>query len=216
MSKPNKVKITCPSCKKETDFVIWESINTTINPELKASVRDLSLFRCTCPECGAVNTINYCFLYHQMEDSVLIYYANTEEAAEEQYRFVKGDDMWGMFGKDYMIRIVRSYNELLEKLRMIDHGLDDRVVEIYKLLILGDYQKANPDNRKNIDMLYYFHEKPMIQLTSEGEYVCSAEFSMDAYNKIREEFSPRFPENNREEPFIDRKWALDILKNASK
>ena len=44
MSKKEKITITCPKCKNEHPFIIWSSINTTLDPEMKAAVKDKSPF----------------------------------------------------------------------------------------------------------------------------------------------------------------------------
>lgn len=51
MSKHMKEQITCPECGKKSDFLIWESINTTLDPEMKQAVRDGSAFMFKCPHC---------------------------------------------------------------------------------------------------------------------------------------------------------------------
>ena len=83
MSRSRLISITCPECQKESDFRIWESINTMLNPEMKSAVRDRSAFLFTCPECGAKKYVDYGFLYHQMEDHIMIHYVNSDENAEE-------------------------------------------------------------------------------------------------------------------------------------
>ncbi|MBR7014721.1 MAG: hypothetical protein IKI07_07680, partial [Prevotella sp.] len=39
----------------------------------------LSLFRFCCPYCRKTSTINYSFLYHQMESALMIYFISEEE-----------------------------------------------------------------------------------------------------------------------------------------
>lgn len=38
MSKNHIEKIVCPKCNTESDFVLWDSINTMLDPEMKAIV----------------------------------------------------------------------------------------------------------------------------------------------------------------------------------
>lgn len=73
MSQSAMQEITCPKCGKKTSFLVWDSINTMENPEMKEKVRNDEAFRFHCPECGASALLNYNFLYHQQEDKVLIY-----------------------------------------------------------------------------------------------------------------------------------------------
>ena len=42
MSRKKQIIVTCPECKNESPFIIWESINTMLNPEMKPVVLDRS------------------------------------------------------------------------------------------------------------------------------------------------------------------------------
>lgn len=90
MSISQPITITCPKCHTESEYVMWESINTMLDPEMKSAVRDGSAFLFTCPECGAKTNVDYGFLYHQMEDRIMIHYASSDENAKEIYDFVTG------------------------------------------------------------------------------------------------------------------------------
>ena len=79
MSRCHEEIIKCPNCGHETPFTIWESINTTLNPELKEKVRSDELFKFTCHHCGLTALVDYPFLYHQMEDKIMIYYTSNRE-----------------------------------------------------------------------------------------------------------------------------------------
>ena len=139
MSKRCEVTITCPKCNEEHPFVMWQSINTQLDPEMRAAVKDRSAFQFICPTCGEKTYVDYGFLYHQMEDGIMIHYASSDEDAEEIYKMVTNKEQDGLFhdmlDADYLIRIVRSQNELREKISIFDEGLDDRIIEIIKLFL---------------------------------------------------------------------------------
>ena len=44
--------IECPHCHMETEHKVIDHINIDRNPELRAKVQDLSVFRVKCPNCG--------------------------------------------------------------------------------------------------------------------------------------------------------------------
>ena len=66
MSRHHMEKVTCPSCHHEGDFELWDSINTTLDPEMKEKVLNQSIFLYTCPSCGKTFRLNYSTLYHQI------------------------------------------------------------------------------------------------------------------------------------------------------
>jgi len=66
MSSFRNVTITCPDCGAEGEYTIWNSVNVTINPELKYKIMYGSIFNWTCPKCGKIFNVPYPFLYHDM------------------------------------------------------------------------------------------------------------------------------------------------------
>ena len=50
---------SCSHCGKQTEVEIRQSINVALDPELKARVRDGSLFVWECPYCGHRNLARY-------------------------------------------------------------------------------------------------------------------------------------------------------------
>ena len=221
MSSSRTVSITCPSCNADSDFLIWESINTMLDPEMKSAVRDRSAFLFTCPKCGTKTYVDYGFLYHQMEDHIMIHYANSDENAREIYDLVTGknmpDMMKDMISDDYLTRIVRSQNQLREKLAIFDSGLDDRIIEIFKIFLLARYQEDHPESSGKIELFYFFDDgKHMIQVMDGDEPAGVAELPLDFYEELKSEFAPRLPDIRKDEPFIDRQWAIKTLKLGSK
>lgn len=95
MSQRREISLTCPQCGKEHPFIIWNSINTTLDPEMKEAVKDRSAFRFVCPNCGAETYVDYDLLYHQMEDRIMIHYACLDESAAEIYQMLTKDDPRG-------------------------------------------------------------------------------------------------------------------------
>ena len=44
--------VTCSHCGKEHDIQTYPNINVKESPELKARIKDGTLFLWTCPDCG--------------------------------------------------------------------------------------------------------------------------------------------------------------------
>ena len=78
MSMPSNTKITCPKCNHESDYIVWYSINVTLNPEMKDKILDDTLFSWVCPHCGENYYVPYDFLYHDMENGLFTWYRNEE------------------------------------------------------------------------------------------------------------------------------------------
>lgn len=78
MSMPSNTKITCPKCNHESDYIVWYSINVTLDPEMKDKILDDTLFSWVCPHCGERFYAPYDFLYHDMENGIFTWYRNEE------------------------------------------------------------------------------------------------------------------------------------------
>ncbi len=220
MSKEQQVSITCPECKTTHPFTKYDSVNTKIDPELKDAVKYGSLFEFKCPSCGAKTTVNYGILYHQMEDNIMIYYAVSDEDERKTYSMMFGDTpsdpaslMMQKMRKQghYLMRIVRSQNELREKVMILDDGLDDRIMEIFKTSLALKIQQDNP-NCRTADVLYYSNETgSYIQTFVNGKTYNTMKFPHQDYETFRESIRVDLPDIRDDGPFIDRQWALEKL-----
>ena len=216
MSMKKNVTVCCPECKKESEFTVWDSINTSIDPDMEAKVRDRSAFLFHCPECGGETYLDYGFLYHNMETKLMIQYADSDETAEEFINALEESYNTEMFRdlmqNDYTVRVVRSRDRLLEKLLIFDKGLDDRLVEIYKFIVLLRYQK----DRKEYDapVLYFYSDnsgKMAVFIYESGEYICSSQFSEEVYNDLSLKYADKLPEFHKGEMLVDENWAYNFL-----
>jgi len=72
MSSFRNIKITCPVCKKEGTYTVWDSVNVDLDPELKPKVMDGSLFTWVCPNCKKSFNAPYSFLYHDMTHNFMV------------------------------------------------------------------------------------------------------------------------------------------------
>ncbi len=224
MSLSREEMITCPKCGHQSTFKIWQSINTMIDPEMKSAVRDLSAFRFTCPNCGNQAIIDYGFLYHQMEDRIMIFYAETDKDAEDFMSTFKKEkfpeemqDILGDFLNDnYLIRIVRSQNELREKLAIIDAGLDDRIIEIFKVILFIKFLEQGSQAEKIKMFFGRDDQKNIIHILEDGRYAASSEINPEAYGGIENEYESHLPDIRKDVPVIDRDYAFRFFASVAK
>ena len=62
---------TCSRCGESHTVTTYPSINVAADPDLKARVRDGSLFVWECPHCGARNLLKYQTLYHDPAEKLM-------------------------------------------------------------------------------------------------------------------------------------------------
>lgn len=143
MSQRREISLTCPQCGKEYPFIIWNSINTTLNPEMKEAVKDRSAFRFVCPDCGAKTYVDYDLLYHQMEDRIIeIYKIFILHTVQE-----KDPDC-----KDIEMLYYKEPTEGKDFIQIIADGKTYGVVELKKSTydeLYDEYRDRLPDIRKD-------------------------------------------------------------------
>lgn len=217
MSRYHTETITCPKCGAEGEFRIWDSVNTTLDPELKEKVRSGELFVWTCPGCGSKITVDYPTLYHQMEDRVMIYYAPNE--MEETAAALKGlfRDADGEFKEikeinldyNYTKRVVATKNQFREKLVILDEGLDDRVVELTKAYMRAALYQQDPDMIINEFLLDAENGKRIFALhLADGRWATSG-FAQDLYDFFADRYKAELESNK--DVIIDYDWAAGMI-----
>ena len=125
MSMHHEVGITCPKCQKAGIFTVWDSINTKLDPDMKDRVKSQEAF---------------CYF--------MVFYAPTDkdqenadrDMADGQVQFKAMVDTAG-----YVMRLVRTKADLLEKIAIFEAGLDDRLMELTKAAALAQVGEKEKD-----------------------------------------------------------------------
>ncbi len=154
MSLTGNAHVQCPECGHEMDVVFYESINSMENPEIKGQIISGSFFQIKCEKCGAVTPLVYKTLFHE-QGKYMIFLSLSDQDYMETTKAIASyrGEKKGLFGKktftgplaNYIFRIVKNQGELEEKIRILDAGLDDRVIEGTKLVTKMDVEKNLPE-----------------------------------------------------------------------
>ena len=219
MSMHCVVKATCSKCNKENDFTIWESINVQVNPEMKEKVLNSEAFMFKCPECGAMTPVNYTTLYHDMENKLMVYLVPDDEKTikETAQTLSETKNMSADFGMDkdylqYKFRIVTSVWELQEKIHIFDAGLDDRVIEIIKVVFFGMMSEEYPDEKLDaivfdtgddgVNRILFIHD---------NQAFAHVPVPKELYDDIAEKFKDKIEDNPQEYYIYDFAWARSLF-----
>ena len=132
MSKLRKEIITCPLCETKGDFTLWESINVDLDPEMRDIVQSDKLFWWTCPNCGEVFSVPYSTLYHDMKRKFMVLFE-----PERKTNALGVDSKYGL--KDYIYRFSCGKEDFMDKIRQLESGLDDKVLEVIKMLLMREH-----------------------------------------------------------------------------
>ena len=120
------VPASCSRCGAAHTAETYPSINIAQDPDLKARVRDGSLFVWECPHCGARNLLKYETIYHDPSEKLMVWLLPGEALPPASV----ADAVKDLEG--YTLRLVREVGDLVEKVNIHACGLDDASVEMCK------------------------------------------------------------------------------------
>ncbi len=205
MTETVKVNVCCPQCAEESEFLQYRKIDINKNPELREKIFKRDIFKFKCPECGEEILVLYGCIYFDEENRHIVCLLADNSSADDAAAKLKIDG--------YSLRIVRTINAFIEKIAMIEDGVDDRVIELYKLLFEEQFEQQRPSSElisvyyagrnMNDDKLHFYF------ITADNEN-CETTLSLETYRNLYEHFiSTKFADDDFSE--IGTEWALDAL-----
>ena len=222
MSKFSYSQVTCPKCNKTQKVKVWDSINVNLDTEQKENIMSGKLFKFICDECGFTTRVEYPCLYHDMDKNLMIYcipnFSGDTKILDKMLNKLKSDSLENSI-KNYEFRVVKDTNKLAEKIKIFDEELDDRVIEIIKIINRSFFLKKYPE--KEI-------EEILFNKNSEGSYVAQIlikdgtvafmPISEEMINDILEKHKELLKEEKKEKGFvlIDEVWAYNKIMNEKK
>lgn len=217
MSMERSVTVTCPKCGAEGDFVIWRSLNTQLDPDMKAKVLSGEIFRFRCPKCGEESSVVYPMLYHQMEDQIMIHLVTSDEDVEDAAKafddIANGTMMPGidMSEADYTFRMVGTQNQLREKIYIFDSDMDDRAVEMYKLCLKSNMLVNQPEIKVAEMFLEMNEGEPEnFAVRLEDGTWGTMPFRKEMYERIKQDMLDSSDDGKRTY-FVDQQWAIEYM-----
>lgn len=137
MSKIKMRNFKCEKCGIEFEHEAYESINVSINPELRTKLLDKSIFDIECPLCHNKFNSDYPLLYQNMEKKFMVHgggyvdlLKESEDLKNEKIKSESSDSD----AKDYVHVGAISYSDLVSKVLALENGLDYRVAAMYEFL----------------------------------------------------------------------------------
>lgn len=213
MSKIHMGNITCISCGKGSPFRYWDMIDPMFDRSVKDKVLSGELFTFTCPHCGFKRRVTYDCIYQEMGRGIYLHLVTTENSYMQAVNmYADRDEHSGYVLSSEIVRIVLSQNQLAEKIRIFDEGLDDRIVEIIKAYYLTELYQQVPDFEAE-EVLFYKNdagEYEIAFLSKDGNHR-TISFTRQMYEGIYEDIGRRLPPINQEIE-VDMEIAMEYLK----
>lgn len=211
MSMSKIVNIQCPACKKDGEFEVWESVNVTLQPELRNRLLTHDLFTYVCPHCKQQLVVAYSCLYHDMDRKFMVYLINKKDEKENLLKFE--DEKMKKILEEYRVRIVPGVSTLVEKIGIFEAELDDQAIELCKAFLHTQFTEAKPNNPL---LAIYFgginEEKNGLEFyfISEKEDPCLTVFPRDLYDGVVDDLK-KSKFYNPHELEVDTEWAKKAL-----
>ncbi|WP_312095591.1 CpXC domain-containing protein [Aminipila sp.] len=216
MSKCITNEVLCPECGNKQNFVLWQNIIADLDPQLKEKVLNGELFVFTCEKCGKRFPITYPCLYHDMEKHLMVYLAADKDDVEEMNKvLLNSPETFEIQARQgYIYRAVGTVNELAEKIMIHDMKLDDRVIEIIKMLILFKSGNEGMDVDSIAGMFYYpgkEHKHEMMIMFADGRQSLIP-IDDDLIKETKDNLKERIEEHTEEGyQSINVEWVSKIL-----
>lgn len=204
MTQQKNMIVNCPACLEDSNFRIYSSINTEENPEIKENIFNREIFKFRCPHCGEEILVAYDCTYTDTESKYIVALLSDSVECDDNIR-VEG----------YTLRIVRSINEFVEKIALVEDKIDDKVIELYKIMLEDQFEDERPGAK--ILGIYYggrnFENNTLLFfIITENAENCRATLSMDTYNAIERQFEAS-AQKYADISEINKTWAIGALQS---
>ena len=208
------LSITCPQCHGTFTFTTYPAIDTKDDGMWAEKVRTGEAFLGKCPHCGWETHYDYSFLYKEREKNFLMYYAANEADYKSGYAMMTGHDPMVDWEKisSWTRRVVTSREDVLEKLMILDDGLDDRIIEILKALAFVSLHQHKPELSvdtvlfdRGSDGNHYF------RFSEKGNVVAAYAFERPMYERVKRNLGENLRHLTGGEVVINSQWAVKAL-----
>ena len=157
MSQKRKHEIACPLCGREQEVELWDSINVDSEPELREALLLNRINRVECAGCHKGFRIDKPLIYQDREQDIFIHFDplvgdRTLEEVEQSFRAAM-DEMNRLLPKDVPVpetHLVVEWGELIERIFLLEEGLDARLVEHIKYMMFQQNEDKLPAQHKGL------------------------------------------------------------------
>ena len=142
MSINLKQSVKCPKCGQMNDVTVWSSITVKDSIDLKKDLLMGKINMFVCPSCEYTALMPHPMLYHDEDKKLMISFTPTNDVITKEKLFSDICETSSQSGEldkleGYNLRFVTDYNDLLEKILIFDNQLNDKAIEVIKLMILS-------------------------------------------------------------------------------
>jgi len=192
--------VHCPACDREHECRLVQSINTRANPAAKAQLLAGELNVLACP-CGWRTQLATTVLFNDPDAD---YWCQVCPGGAQA--LAEGEAAFRVAGVSGRQRLVPSLNALVEKVKLLDAGLEDWAIEMAKVLLLASREERDLErvllfdgiDGETIHWLLFEADGPRVMASPIGAYAKLAARTQGRPSPL--------------ELRIDRAWAIDAVR----
>ncbi len=221
MRQVDTIEGACPLCDHELTIERLAYVDAAKDRDVKSKLLEGSYFLEQCPHCSGTFTAATPMLYYDPAHHTLIQFApgapkDAQLLAADIEAALNVDE--GSAPSRMKRRVVRDHNLFLEKLNLLEAGLDDRIVELMKAYYVQSNQAALPPVDQIQSVLYVPAENggtaQMVFLYRGMEDMPAADFSRELYDVLGMHYFDQI-EAIKDLEEVDLFWAIEFLKSNS-
>lgn len=210
MSRVTDRKFRCMKCNEIYGITTYDSVNVTIDPDIKERCLSGDIFHFECPHCHNSYMLSYPCLYHDQENKFMVWLYEDEKVIDAfESSFIEQ-----LISLGYTLRRCTDMNSFIEKIQILDDGLDDRAVEFAKYDSFVDYIEKKKRDPKEIEGIYY-HGIDNDVLKINIRTIDKGATIMIPYEALLEEINNHkdlFGIDDENFPVIDSRWIIQIFE----
>lgn len=208
--------IKCPKCNEDLVVKLKEFVDVALDPIYKEQLLAGDFFMVKCDSCGDETIIEYPMMYIDSSKKLNIYMApDHEEDLLDNLNSLEVPD--GDLDPEAIYRVVDNSAELIEKIIIVDSGRDDRILQLYKMIICENTKEELPGMEPS-DLLYIKDgsEEYFVIWTTENEDGdrLSADLDEELYIELERDFGDALETEPNKYVKVDKEWILSRIEIA--
>lgn len=213
MSNARIVSHTCPYCGKTYEIEAWESVTADEDPDLRDRCISGDLFRISCPHCKREYMIQFPLVYVDRVHKFVIWLSDRAPLEGMVEGLAES-----LVPQGYILRRTPTLKEFVEKIQILEDGVDDRLVELAKydsLIEFLDNKKGTVEDVTGIE--YQKTENGVMKINIRTDDrglsflipVSMVEEEMEAADGL-------YDVDNRTMPMINADWIISLFRTPEK
>lgn len=206
MQAKEEMGIVCPHCGRVQKVTRWHLVNLESEPLAKLRAFKGTLFKVPCEACGKTMQFQYPCVFLDETHRALLYLCPEEVEQDTQTLSALPPQ------EGYKLRLIRTPEELAEKLQILECGLEDTVIELVKVFYFMQFHAQYPQETVE-RVLFSQQPSPCIRMVCKSGQTYELPLQQTYYKKVQTQYQERIWKRcGLGMQCIDAVWASGVLE----